>query len=257
MNRTFCLLLMGLLFWSIQAVFAQNDTMATEPAAAEEALAEVQQIIPYRIRNNHYFRESQRLAKLAEDTYDAGDYDASAGFAEEAIRYAQMSDEYVALQMKIKAANDAIATAKYRIDWAVSSGASRQYPAEFSEAESWYNESLEARKNEEWDNAIDAAHKVINLLAYMEDPRGSPLPARYTVRSWVTFRDCLWNIAGRPWVYGDPHQWRVLYEANKSKLPEPNNADLIEPGIVLDIPSLKGEARQGEWDGNKTYQPIH
>jgi len=159
--------------------------------------------------------------------------------------------------MKIREANSAIAAAKYRIDWAVSSGASKQFPVEFREAETWYSEALSARIDEEWDNAIDAANRVVELLAYIDAPRGTlPLPAQYTVRSWSTFKDCLWNIAGRPWVYGNPRQWRVLYNANRAKFPNPNNPNWIEPGMVLDIPSIKGEFRQGSWDGNRTYQPI-
>jgi nucleoid-associated protein YgaU len=229
-----------------------------EPAAiAEEPAADAEPIVPYRVRNNKYFQESQRFARLAEGTYTLGDYDASTDYANEAIRNAELSDEYVALQMKIREANSAIAAAKYRIDWAVSSGASKQFPVEFREAETWYNESLSARIDEEWDNAIDAAHRVVELLAYIDAPAGTlPLPAQYTVRSWSTFKDCLWNIAGRPWVYGNPRQWRVLYNANRAKFPDPNNPNWIEPGMVLDIPSIKGEFRQGSWDGNRSYPAI-
>jgi len=87
-------------------------------------------------------------------------------------------------------------------------------------------------------------------------PAANAFPASYTVRAWSVSHDCFWNIAGRPWVYGNPHQWRVLYNANKAKLPDPNNPNVIEPGIVLDIPSLKGEVRQGAWDESKTYKPL-
>ena len=87
-------------------------------------------------------------------------------------------------------------------------------------------------------------------------PAANAFPASYTVRAWSVSHDCFWNIAGRPWVYGNPHQWRVLYNANKAKLPDPNNPNVIEPGIVLDIPSLKGEVRQGAWDKDKTYKPL-
>jgi nucleoid-associated protein YgaU len=145
------------------------------------------------ISNNEYLQESQRLASLAEEAYHYGDYDASAGFAESAIRAAELSDEYVAQQM---------GTA-----------------------------------------GVSAAGTF-------------PLPASYTIRAWSVSHDCFWNIAGRPWVYGNPHQWRVLYNANKAKLPDPNNPNLIEPGIILDIPSLKGEVRQGAWDKDKTYKPL-
>jgi len=261
-------------------IASDDDADAEEPAIAEETAPDAKDaiteetpadakeiagdekeaeepVVPYRIRNNKYFQESQRFARLAEGTYSLGDYDASTEYAQEAIRNAELSDEYVALQMKIREANSAIAAAKSRIDWAVSSGASQQFPVEFREAETWYNESLSARIAEQWDAAIDAAHRVVELLAYIDAPKGTlPLPAQYTVRSWTTFKDCLWNIAGRPWVYGNPRQWRVLYNANKAKFPDPNNPNWIEPGMILDIPSIKGEFRQGSWDGNRTYPPI-
>jgi len=220
---------------------------------------------PQNIRNNQFYLESLRLSELAQSAYDEGDYDASAEYAEEAIRYARLSDEYVALQLKIKEANDAIAAAKRRLDWSVSSGAAKQFPGEYSEAVIYYNDSLASRSAEQWDDAIIAANKVMQLLAYITPAQpgtggtGSssegtfPLPAQYTVRTWTGFRDCLWVIAGYPWVYADPFQWRRLYEANKSKMPEPNNPDLIEPGMVLDIPSIRGEVRQGMWDSGRAY----
>jgi nucleoid-associated protein YgaU len=237
-----------------EPVLAEEETPEEAPVLAEEespipirpSATIAEEDIPNSIRFNKYYLESQRLAKLAQDTYNYGDYDASISIAQEAMYYAMLSDVYVA-----------IAIAKSRIDWAVASGASKQYPVEFREAETWYNESLKARDAEEWENSIEAAHKVIDLLAYISSPEGTfALPARYTVRTWITVKDCFWNIAGRPWVYGNPRQWRVLYNANKSKLPNPDNPNLIEPGMVLDIPSIRGETRQGEWSSNRTYPPV-
>jgi len=80
-----------------------------------------------------------------------------------------------------------------------------------------------------------------------------PLPAQYTVRSWRYSGDTLISIASRPWVYNDPAKWRILYEANKSRMPQPNNPNLIAIGMVLDIPSIKGELRQGMWNENLNY----
>ena len=218
------------------------------------------------IRNNRYYLESLRLAKLAEDMYDYGDYDASTNYSQEAIRFARLSDEYVALQLKMKEANDAIAAAKQRLDWSVSIGAAARFPSEYNEATIYYTASLAARSAEEWDEAIIAANRVIEVLAYItppgmgppERPSGEayPLPAQYTVRTWSSFRDCLWNIAGYYWVYGDSFQWRRLYEANRSKLPQPDNPNLIEPGTVLDIPSIRGEVRQGMWAPGRNYNPV-
>jgi hypothetical protein len=252
-------------------------------------------VIPESIRNNQYYQESLRLTNQAKLAYSEGDYDASSNYAAEAVRYAQLSDEYVALRLKMKETDDAIAAAKTRLDWAASVNASLRYPREFGEATNHYNTSLDLRKAEDWDRAIEAARRVINALAsvkeeepvvgkpvevvveeplpvvetpvavvveepapVVETPPPEPvrLPAQYTVQPWSTFRDCLWNIAGRPWIYGDPTQWRLLYNANKSRMPDPDNPNLIEPGMVLDIPSIRGEERQGLWDAEKTYPSL-
>jgi tetratricopeptide (TPR) repeat protein len=92
--------------------------------------------------------------------------------------------------------------------------------------------------------------------APVDTPEETPLPAQYTVRAWDVSKDCFWNIAEKPWAYGNPYRWPMLYQANKKKLPDPNNPNFIEPGTVLDIPSLRGEKRVGLWDPGKTYSPL-
>jgi nucleoid-associated protein YgaU len=225
------------------------ETEVEEPALAEEAAEEQPELAELDledIRNNEYFLESQRLAKLAQEAYDEGDFDASEKLAQEAASYAEQSDVHVA-----------IVTAKYRLDQAVSSGASKQYPSGYGEAQTWYEKSLNARDGKEWDDALEAANKTIALLADLgKSGSASSLPATYTVRPWRVSKDCFWNIAGQPWVYGDPQKWRTLYNANKSKLPDPNNPNLLEPGTVLDIPVIKGETRQGRWEPGRTYTPL-
>ena len=61
-------------------------------------------------------------------------------------------------------------------------------------------------------------------------------------------RDCFWRIAEYEFAYGDPSQWRLLYEPNRDKIPEPGNPDWIEPGTTIEIPSINGEVRAGTWD---------
>ncbi|MDR2159401.1 MAG: hypothetical protein LBP23_04965 [Treponema sp.] len=238
-------------------------SVATLAAAADSDAGNSS--ISRNVRNNRYFVESVRLTNLAQESYEAGDYDASTAYAEEAVRNAQLSDEYVALQLKIKEANDAIAAAKARLDYASSIGAAGRYPGEYGEAQNSYNASLSARSVQDWDGAIAAAGRVINALAYIQPPdppreqpsvESTPLPAQYTVRTWAVSKDCLWNIAGRSWAYGDPSKWRLIYNANRSRMPQPDNPDLIHPGMILDIPSVKGELRQGMWDAGRTYSPL-
>ena len=230
---------------------------------AEEALIEIseenaQRIviieeeieIPEALRNNVYYLESLRLKKLAQDTFEYGDYDASASFAEEAILYAELSDEYVASQL--------IAEAKRLIGWADANRIQTRYPIDYTESKTYYDISVIANTNEEWDIAIENASRAIRILAMLEAggtgsfaSSSGVLPNQYTVRTWASVRDCFWNIAGYAWVYGDPWKWRILYEANKTKLPNPNNPNIVEPGTILDIPSIRGEIRQGMWQPNR------
>ncbi len=74
------------------------------------------------------------------------------------------------------------------------------------------------------------------------------LPRFYVVRYIPERRDSFWRIAEYDFVYGDPWKWPVLYEANRDTLPDPGNPDLIEPGMIIEIPSIAGEARAGTWN---------
>jgi nucleoid-associated protein YgaU len=131
----------------------------------------------------------------------------------------------------------------------------------FLESERLLALAQEAYSTGDYDSATFYAEEAARLARlsdeYIAQQTGSGvLPAIYTVREWDTHGDCFWNIAGYPWVYNNPRSWRVLYEANKEKLPNPNNPNLVEPGTVLTIPSIRGETRQGEWVSGRTYDPL-
>lgn len=55
----------------------------------------------------------------------------------------------------------------------------------------------------------------------------------YTVGTWAQDRDCLWNIAGKMEIYGDPFQWPKIWQANTDII---RNPDIIHPGQVLQVP---------------------
>jgi nucleoid-associated protein YgaU len=163
----------------------ETDTAVTNVPSETSGIGD--ENIPDSIRNNRYFLESLRYANLARLAMTEADYDAVGEYSAEAVRWAELSDNYV-----------------------------RAF--------------LESRK--------------------------PGLPAQYTVRTWKGERDCFWNIAGSPWAYNNPRRWRTLYDANKDKLPDPKNPDWLEPGIVLDIPSIKGESRRGIWSETKKYETF-
>ena len=79
------------------------------------------------------------------------------------------------------------------------------------------------------------------------------LPRYYIVRLIPAERDCFWNIAKYGFIYNDPFLWKVIYEANKSKLEDPSNPRLIEPGQVFEIPSAGDEKREGTYDPGSEY----
>jgi hypothetical protein len=240
-----------------------------QPVALLAAAASTDAPIPNSIKNNRFFVESVRFTNLAQQAFEEGDYDLSAEYSAKAVDYARQSDEYVALQLKIRETDAAIAAAKARLDWASSQAvnASSRFPNEYSRAQASYTDARNFRGAERYDDAINAANQVINALAYVTEapiapPPSAPesgvvsLPAQYTVRPWAISKDCLWNIAGRPWAYGDPTKWKILFNANKARMPQPENPDLIHPGMILDIPSIQGETRQGMWDASRTYTPL-
>ncbi|MCL2092662.1 MAG: LysM peptidoglycan-binding domain-containing protein [Treponema sp.] len=213
--------------------------------------------VPAAIRNNGYFLESLRLTLLAEEAYAIGDYDASTQYAEDAVRYAELSDEWVLLQLKIRETDNAIAAARHRLDFATAVNAAERFPDEYLLATQAFEEARSHRAFERWDPAIEAANRVLEFLAMVDDQMGPlPLPSQYVVRPWTTFRDSLWYIAGQSWAYNDPWQWRRLYEANRDRMPEPDNPDLIHPGMILNIPSIRGETRSGTWNAEGTYVPL-
>ena len=197
--------------------------------------------------NNQYLLENIRLVALAEQSFAEGNYDDAINYAVEAIRFAELSDEFVSLQALIKEANDAILAADARLAWARQTGVSTRHATEYQEAASVFAEALEARSREEWANARDLALRVLAIFEGI--PGVTTLPAQYLVRSWHTTRDCLWNIAAMEEIYGDPWQWRHIYNANRDKMPQPGNPDLIHPGMILDIPSIRGEFRHGIMEG--------
>jgi nucleoid-associated protein YgaU len=204
------------------------------------------------------FAQADDTALAAVDAYDNGDLETARGLAGEARRrYNQALDDGWA----VYAAARAEAAQKAR-QTALDNRADETARDMFNDAEAKYSQAVAALDAGHYQDAAagytEAEDRFMRAsqAAARERDAVAPLPAQYTVRFWENFKDCLWNIAGRPWAYGDPYQWQRLYNANRAKLSKPDNPDLIEPGTVLDIPSIRGEARQGMWDPDKTYAPL-
>ncbi len=123
---------------------------------------------------------------------------------------------------------------------------------ELQQAQSDLTNAKELLGRLKYEESITYSEKVlawvekIQKTPVMAMGNGKDLPMYYKVRDWSTSRDCFWNIAKYSFIYGDPLKWRALYEANKKTLQNPENPDLIQPGMRFTIPSIVGERRQGE-----------
>lgn len=208
-------------------------------------------LIAQDIYHNEYFEKSQNLLAQAKEAFNDGDYDTAADLAAQAQEYAKMSDLYVAKMLAKRAADNAIARAEERIAYANSIEAPRWYPAEYKAALTSMETAKTEYAAENYLTARQFAEAVLVSLADIKPP--VKFPAYYIVIERSKDTDCFWRIAALPYIYNNPLMWPVLYEANKKKLPDPNNPNLVRPGTLLVIPSIKGELREGTYDPNLTY----
>ncbi|MDR2795471.1 MAG: LysM peptidoglycan-binding domain-containing protein [Spirochaetaceae bacterium] len=269
MKKRINLLFMVTLF-CVQAAYSQapdgQDTADAEPPAVETTEnvpilpADEEQTIAYSLRRNKYFLESLRLKNLANLAIVDGEYEQSEEYSAEAVRNAELSDQYIAEQLKRQRALKAVSEARSHIAWAKTVEAPKFYPTEYERASDYFDAAITAQTAEDWDGALENSLLVAEALAGVAAPPGEDFniddmpknPAKYTVRPWDKFGDCFWNIAY--WFYHDYYKWPIIYEANKDKLPDRNNPDLVEVGTIIDIPPIDSEARIGMWDSGRLYK---
>lgn len=203
------------------------------------------------LTDNSYYRQSLRLQDEANAAYEEGDYDKARELALQAQENARLSDEYVARMVSRQSAENAISEAKDRFEWSAGIGAEKRYPDDYANAKSELEAAEASFASEEYDEAIAHAYNVMASLSGVAPALG--FPATYEVKELSFQTDCYWRIAAKPWVYNDPFQWPVLYNANKAAMPDPSNPNLVLPGMIIVIPSLKGEVREGEYVEGMEY----
>jgi nucleoid-associated protein YgaU len=97
--------------------------------------------------------------------------------------------------------------------------------------------ALEAELNKMRTNKIaiidEFYNKIIQLAREIKGLYREPSQKKYTVGTWAENRDCLWNIAGKNEIYGDPFQWPKIWQGNTDVI---KNPDIIQPGWTLLVP---------------------
>jgi nucleoid-associated protein YgaU len=201
------------------------------------------------LENNEYYKKSVEYAELSRRAIDNGEYEQGSEYAIESQKYAELSRQYIARMLIAYRARSAYTAAKARVTIAERLNVPSRDKNFWTEVSVYFQSATEKFNAENYEESIPDSRKVVELLRDIESKyRGQSQPglaAFYEVKLNTARRDCLWRIAGFDFVYGDSLQWRRLYEANKDTFPDPNNPDLIKPGQILKIPSIKGEVRDG------------
>lgn len=221
--------------------------------------------------DNEFYKKANDLLAQSQSALDAGDYDGANALAQQAKESFAKSDEYVATMTLFYRANGWFSLANDRIAYARSIKADTNYKDAYDTAVTAAASAKEQLDAKNYDQSIQLSHNALDALkdiapvvakapaptpapaAQPAAPAAPDLPEYYTVRLTLPLRDCLWRIAAFPFVYNNPWKWRLLYQANKDILLQPDNPDLIEVGQRLMIPSLAGEVRSGEYDPSLDY----
>ncbi|MDC7241515.1 MAG: hypothetical protein PQJ50_14260 [Spirochaetales bacterium] len=204
------------------------------------------------LQDNPDYRKSVELKRQSETAFEEGDYPEARRLAEESQMYAARSDEWIAMMLSRYRANSALRRLERSLASAANIRGDENFPEEYAEGQAYYAQAKQEFSDESYDDSYEsslAGIEVLKAIVYIPRESSGTLPARYVVRKLPSGQeDCLWNIAGYDFIYNDAWSWKNLYEANRSKLVDPDNPDLIHPGLILDIPSRAGETRSGTWD---------
>lgn len=92
-------------------------------------------------------------------------------------------------------------------------------------------------------------NKIIELAREIKGLYREKKITTYTVGTWAENRDCLWNIAGKIEIFGDPFLWPKIWQYNTEII---RNPDIIHPGQVLKLP-IKGPKTSEEMKAERRY----
>lgn len=220
--------------------------------AATAFLIAAASIFAVSYKNNTYQKLADEYSKKANIAFDAGQYDDAVEYSKKAAENAALSQAYIDSMMARYNAEQQLKLAENKIKWAEGIGCERTFPMAYTAAKEAYGNAESAFGKEDYAASQDYAKQAIAALDGVYEV--TPLPEYYIVRPWAETKDCFWNISGRPYVYNNPLLWENLYQENKNNIPQPNNPNLIMPGMKMKIPSLTGEYREGTYSPSKKYE---
>ncbi|MCL2792039.1 MAG: hypothetical protein FWD87_03015 [Spirochaetaceae bacterium] len=214
------------------------------------------------LHQNQYFQRSVEFERLSQQAFDRGEYGLATEHAIKSQEYAALSRQFIAEQVLAFRARTTLNAARERMQVADRLNIQNRDRELYAEASRHFRDANTKFNARDFESSIVDSQRVLALLQDIAPaPRETPatavtppptttatgvtLAAYYEVKLNVQRRDSLWRIAGFDFVYGDPFKWPHLFEANRHTFPQPDNPNLILPGMILRIPSLQGEVRSG------------
>ena len=205
--------------------------------------------------NNEYQKKARELTALAQEAFDEGNYDKAIELTAQAEENAEKSQAYIQMMIAKADAEKQMTIAKNQQAWALRVRGDVNFPMAYSAGTKSLENGQIAFDKEDFVGSSAYAIEAIQAFASIEEV--TPLPQFYIVRPWAENKDCYWNISGRSYVYNNPTLWENLYQANKTKMKDPANPDLIYPGMKMEIPSISGEYREGTYSPKAEYPTFN
>jgi len=136
-----------------------------------------------------------------------------------------------------------LAKAEQSLKEAKDAGAMQLAPSDYKSAENKLNEGKKLIDELKYKDAKDALIEADQLaqiakqkaLSAKQETKKEQAPKKQepTYSEYKVVKgDCLWSIAGKADIYGDPYQWPLIYDTNKDQI---KDANLIYPGQVFKI----------------------
>lgn len=218
------------------------------------------------LKDNEYQKAGREYERQAQSAMNDGRYDEASEFADLAAIEYRKSREYAdMMRLKFRAANAINLAQRTITDVSSFKATADAYASEIAEAKKLLSEARELFAAENWTDSRAKAEESYGLLKDIrrvdttKNTKATSsliLPRYYTVVARPKNTDCYWNISARAGVYNNPLLWENLWHANKSSMKDPNNPHLIFPGMIIEIPSVEGEKREGHYDPDKDYSNL-